>query len=155
MRLPSRDQSTSDHEKTIQLVRKTVDEISRILYRLQQDAGIHACALLSQEGLPVAFTSDSVELDRDIISAMTSASFSIAIRTIKEYQLGHFDDIILQASKGQIITIAVGKESLLSCYAPSSSKIGLILLYMRRAVEEIQALLETFNQESAEIEKTS
>ncbi len=101
---------------------------------------IEAAAIISVDGLPIASSlPQSVEEDR--VSAMSAAMLSLGERIASELKRGMLDEVYVRGEKGYVILRAVGEEAVLTVLARQQAKLGLLFLDMRRAAEELSAIL--------------
>ncbi len=101
---------------------------------------IEAAAIVSVDGLPIASSlPQGVEEDR--VSAMSAAMLSLGERIATELGRGLLDEVYVKGEKGYVILRAVGEEAVLTVLARQQAKLGLLFLDMRRAAEELAAIL--------------
>ncbi|HPD40781.1 MAG TPA: roadblock/LC7 domain-containing protein [Anaerolineae bacterium] len=101
---------------------------------------IEAAAIVSVDGLPIASSlPQGVEEDR--VSAMSAAMRSLGERIATELGRGMLDEVYVKGEKGYVILRAVGEEAVLTVLARQQAKLGLLFLDMRRAAEELAAIL--------------
>ncbi len=101
---------------------------------------VEAAAIISVDGLPIASSlPQGVEEDR--VSAMSAAMLSLGERIAGELGRGMLDEVYVRGEKGYVILRAVGEEAVLTVLARQQAKLGLLFLDMRRAAEELSAIL--------------
>ncbi len=101
---------------------------------------VEAAAIISVDGLPIASSlPQGVEEDR--VSAMSAAMLSLGERIASELGRGLLDEVYVRGEKGYVILRAVGEEAVLTVLARQQAKLGLLFLDMRRAAEELAAIL--------------
>ena len=101
---------------------------------------IEAAAIVSVDGLPIASSlPQGVEEDR--VSAMSAAMLSLGERIATELGRGMLDEVYVKGEKGYVILRAVGEEAVLTVLARQQAKLVLLFLDMRRAAEELAAIL--------------
>lgn len=101
---------------------------------------VEATALVSVDGLSIASAlPQGVEEDR--VSAMSAAMLSLGERIAIELGRGVLDEVYVKGEKGYVILRAVGEEAVLTVLARPQAKLGLLFLDMRRAVQELAAVL--------------
>ena len=99
-----------------------------------------ASAVVSVDGLSIASAlPQGVEEDR--VSAMSAAMLSLGERISSELGRGTLEQVYIKGQKGYVVLMAVGQEAVLTTLAREGAKLGLILLDMRRAVEDLNKLL--------------
>ncbi|MBE3068291.1 MAG: roadblock/LC7 domain-containing protein [Chloroflexi bacterium] len=95
-----------------------------------------ASALISVDGLSIASAlPQGVEEDR--VSAMSAAMLSLGERIANELGRGSLEQVYIKGEKGYVVLMSVGQEAVLTVLAREHAKLGLILLDMRRAVEDL------------------
>ena len=99
-----------------------------------------ASAIVSVDGLSIASAlPHGVEEDR--VSAMSAAMLSLGERIASELGRGTLEQVFIKGEKGYVILMAVGKDAVLTALAREQAKLGLILLDMRRAAEDLSKLI--------------
>jgi hypothetical protein len=99
-----------------------------------------ASAVVSVDGLSIASAlPQGVEEDR--VSAMSAAMLSLGERISSELGRGTLEQVYIKGQKGYVVLMAVGQDAVLTTLAREGAKLGLILLDMRRAVEDLNKLL--------------
>ncbi len=101
---------------------------------------IEASAVVSVDGLSIASAlPQSVEEDR--VSAMSAAMLSLGDRIASELGRGTLNQVYIKGENGFVILMSVGEEAVLTALARQQAKLGLIFLDMRRAAEDLTALI--------------
>ena len=101
---------------------------------------IEASAVVSVDGLSIASAlPQGVEEDR--VSAMSAAMLSLGERIAFELGRGTLSQVYIKGQKGHVILMSVGEEAVLTVLARQQAKLGLIFLDMRRATEDLTALI--------------
>jgi predicted regulator of Ras-like GTPase activity (Roadblock/LC7/MglB family) len=101
---------------------------------------IEASAVVSVDGLIMA-SSLPVGVEEDRVSAMSAAMLSLGDRISTELGRGTLDQVYIKGQEGYVILIAVGDEAVLTTLVREGAKLGLILLDMRRTVDDLVKLL--------------
>lgn len=97
---------------------------------------IEASAVVSIDGLPIASALPQ-NIEEDRVSAMSAAMLSLGERIAEELGRGRLDQVYIKGESGYVILMAIGEEAVLTVLAREQSKLGLIFLDMRRAVEDL------------------
>jgi predicted regulator of Ras-like GTPase activity (Roadblock/LC7/MglB family) len=101
---------------------------------------IEASAVVSVDGLSIASAlPQGVEEDR--VSAMSAAMLSLGERIATELGRGSLEQVYVKGQKGYVVLMSVGEEAVLTALAREQAKLGLILLDMRRAAEDLSKLI--------------
>jgi predicted regulator of Ras-like GTPase activity (Roadblock/LC7/MglB family) len=101
---------------------------------------IEASAVVSVDGLSIASAlPQGVEEDR--VSAMSAAMLSLGERIATELGRGSLEQVYVKGEKGYVVLMSVGEEAVLTALAREQAKLGLILLDMRRATEDLSKLI--------------
>ncbi len=113
----------------------------RRLRDLQMSApDIEASAVVSVDGLPIASSlPGGVEEDR--VSAMSAAMLSLGDRIAHELGRGNLIQVYVKGEHGFVILSAVGEDAVLTVLAREDAKLGLVFFDMKRAAEDLRALL--------------
>ena len=101
---------------------------------------IEASAIVSVDGLTIASAlPQGVEEDR--VSAMSAAMLSLGERIAGELGRGGLEQVYIKGEKGYVVLMSVGEDAVLTTLAREQAKLGLILLDMRRATEDLSKLI--------------
>jgi predicted regulator of Ras-like GTPase activity (Roadblock/LC7/MglB family) len=101
---------------------------------------IEASAVVSVDGLIMASAlQQGVEEDR--VSAMSAAMLSLGERISSELGRAGLEQVSIKGNAGSIVLTAIGEEAVLTVMARQDAKLGMILLEMRRAAEDIVKLV--------------
>jgi len=101
---------------------------------------IDASAIISVDGLIMA-SALPVDVEEDRVSAMSAAMLSLGERIAGELGRGGLDQVYIKGSNGFIVLISIGTEAVLTALARQEAKLGLIILEMRRAAEDLVKLV--------------
>ena len=101
---------------------------------------IEASVIVSVDGLSMASAlPQGIEEDR--VSAMSAAMLSLGERIASELKRGSLEQVYIKGEKGYAILLSIGHEAVLTALTRSDAKLGLILLDMRRATEDLVNLI--------------
>ncbi len=112
-----------------------------ILGSLESLSDIQAAGIVRRDGLMIA-SSLPKEMDARTIAAMTAAIVGTAETCTAELHLGRFLQVIIEAEKGKLIATGAGGEAILFCLVSASGNLGLVLLEMGRAAQQVSSQLE-------------
>jgi hypothetical protein len=101
---------------------------------------LEGAATVSLDGLVLASVLPA-GTDEDRVSAMAAALLSLGERTAEELARGTLEQVYVKGSSGYIILMAAGREAVLEVIAGQGAKLGMVLLDMKRAAQEISRLL--------------
>ena len=101
---------------------------------------VEASAVVSVDGLIMA-SSLPGDVEEDRVSAMSAAMLSLGERIASELGRGVLDQVYIHGDTGYVILMAVGDEAVLTALAREGAKLGLIMLDMRRATEDLEKLI--------------
>ena len=101
---------------------------------------IEASAVVSVDGLTIA-SSMPVNIEEDRVSAMSAAMLSLGERIASELGRGNLSEVQIKGEKGFVILQSLGTEAVLTVLAREGAKMGLVLLDMRRAVDDLTKLV--------------
>jgi predicted regulator of Ras-like GTPase activity (Roadblock/LC7/MglB family) len=102
---------------------------------------IEGSAVVSVDGLSIA-SALLPNIEEDRVSAMSAAMLSLGERIAMELGRGKLDQVYIKGENGYVILLDVGQEAVLTIMARKQAKLGLILLDMRRAAEDLAALIK-------------
>lgn len=119
---------------------RTQQMVERLRDLQASSPDVEASAVVSVDGLTIASAlPQNVEEDR--VSAMSAAMLSLGERIASELGRGNLEQVYIKGEKGYVLLTAVGDEAVLTVMARQQAKLGLILLDMRRAAEELEKLI--------------
>ena len=101
---------------------------------------IEGSAIISVDGLSIASALHQ-NIEEDRVSAMSAAMLSLGERIASELGRGSLEQVYIKGENGYVLLMSVGEEAVLTVMARKEGKLGLILLDMRRAVEDLVGLI--------------
>ncbi len=117
------------------------EQMNQILKTLVQNTpDLEGAATVSFDGLILASVLPA-GTDEDRVSAMAAALLSLGERSVQELQRGTLEQVYVKGGNGYIILMQAGNEAVLEVIAGQSAKLGMVLLDMKRAAQEIARLL--------------
>ena len=115
--------------------------INRMIQLQAEAPDINAAAVVSLDGLIMASSlPESVSEDR--VSAMSAAMLSLGEQINKEVGLGALEQLYTRGSNGYVILLAVGTEAVLTVLAGPEAKLGILLLELRKAAEDLAGMMQ-------------
>jgi predicted regulator of Ras-like GTPase activity (Roadblock/LC7/MglB family) len=103
-------------------------------------ADVEASAVVSVDGLIIASALPS-NVEEDRVSAMSAAMLSLGERIAGELGRGVLDQVYIRGKQGYVLLMSVGEDAVLTVMAREEAKLGLIMLDMSRAVEDLATFL--------------
>jgi uncharacterized protein len=119
---------------------RTQQMVDRLRSLQMTSPDIIASAIVSVDGLSIA-TALPEDVEEDRVAAMSAAMLSLGERIASELGRGSLDQVYIKGANGYVVLMAVGEIAVLTALARENARIGLILLDLRRAVEDIIKLL--------------
>ena len=101
---------------------------------------IEASAVVSVDGLIMA-SSLPAGVEEDRVSAMSAAMLSLGERIAGELGRGNLDEVYIHGDEGYVLLMASGLDAVLTVLAREQAKLGLVLLEMRRAAQDLEQLV--------------
>lgn len=101
---------------------------------------IEGAAIVSADGLSIA-TVLSQDIEEDRVAAMSAAMLSLGERIAKELGRGKLEQVYIKGSGGYALLTAAGSDAVLTVMARGEARLGLLLLELRKVLEDIQSLL--------------
>ncbi len=101
---------------------------------------IEGSAIVSVDGLIMA-SSLPAGVEEDRVSAMSAAMLSLGERIASELGRGSLDQVFIHGKTGYVVLMSVGEDAVLTVLAREHAKLGLIMLDMRRASEDLTKLV--------------
>jgi len=118
---------------------KTV--LEEILLTMEKsDPDIEASALVRNDGLIMAVALPE-GIDKTLVAAMTAAVLNIGSRALEELKRGSLKELFVRGENGLICLMKATEDSVLSTIVRSDANVGLVLVEMRKAVQEISQVL--------------
>ena len=110
---------------------------------------IEASVIVSVDGLSMA-SALPPGMEEDRVSAMSAAMLSLGERIASELKRGSLEQVYIKGEKGYAILLSIGRDAVLTALTRTEAKLGLILLDMRRASEELAQLIYARSDETPE-----
>ncbi len=101
---------------------------------------VEASAVVSVDGLIIA-SSLPAGIEEDRVSAMSAAMLSLGERISAELGRGLLDQVYIHGKQGYVLLMSAGNDAVLTVLAREGAKLGLVLLEMRRASEDLSKLV--------------
>ncbi len=122
----------------------TISRTQQLVDRLRDlQAGttdIEASAVVSVDGLIMA-SALPADVEEDRVSAMSAAMLSLGERIAAELGRGYLDQVYIRGDNGYVFLMSVGEDAVLTVLARKGAKLGLILLDMKRAVQDLTRIV--------------
>jgi len=115
--------------------------IDRMRTLQQSVQEVEASAVISVDGLIIA-SALPASLSEDRISAMSAAMLSLGEQINREMGLGPLEQLYTRGSNGYIILLAVGGSAVLTTLVKPEAKLGVLLLELRKAADDLASLLD-------------
>ena len=119
---------------------RTQKMVDRLRDMQSSSPDIEGSAIVSVDGLSIASALHQ-EIEEDRVSAMSAAMLSLGERIASELGRGSLEQVYIKGEYGYVLLTAVGDEAVLTVMARKEAKLGLILLDMRRAAEDLEKLI--------------
>jgi len=114
--------------------------ISRLRDLAASSPDVEASAVVSVDGLTMA-SALPAQVEEDRVAAMSAAMLSLGERIANELGRGNLDQVYIKGENGYVVLMSVGRDAVLTVLARQQAKLGLLFLDMRRATEDLAALL--------------
>jgi hypothetical protein len=116
-------------------------ELETMLKDLETTAGdIEGSAVVRNDGLIVAFAMPR-NTDETLVAAMSAALLNIGTRTTKELARGDLEKVIVSGTKGDVVLVGAGRDSILSSVTRPSANLGLVLVEMKKTSGKLAGLI--------------
>ena len=116
------------------------EQLSELLKELRKTGNIKGSAVISVDGLLIA--SDIYGADEETFAAMSAAMFGSAETAVSELKQGKLAQVIAEAEKCKIISVAAGEKAILIMLTDPKINLGLALLELSRTAKKIESILE-------------
>ena len=101
---------------------------------------VEGSAFVTADGLTLA-SALPAGTDEDRGAAMAAAVLSLGERTAHELQRGTLEQVYVKGSSGYVILTHAGSQGVLEVITGPAAKLGMVLLDMKRAAQELARLL--------------
>lgn len=101
---------------------------------------IEASAVVSLDGLIMA-SSLPAGVEEDRVAAMSAAMLSLGERIAGELGRGALEQVFVRGGNGYVLLRAVGEVAVLTVLARGTAKLGLLLLDMKRAADDLASIV--------------
>jgi len=101
---------------------------------VETNPGIEACAIASKEGLPLVSALPQ-DVDETRIAAMTTALFSLAERSIIEFDKGNFHTLYIKGSNGYLLVFQADSNAVLAVSTTADLRLGSIPINLISAID--------------------
>ncbi|MBM2844242.1 MAG: roadblock/LC7 family protein [Anaerolineales bacterium] len=119
---------------------RTDQMIARLRDLAASSPDVEASAVVSVDGLTMA-SALPAQVEEDRVAAMSAAMLSLGERIANELGRGNLDQVYIKGENGYVVLMSVGNDAVLTVLARQQAKLGLLFLDMRRATEDLAALL--------------
>ena len=112
-------------------------DMQQILRQFVADTpGVEGAATVSSDGLVLASVLPAGS-DEDHVSAMGAALLTLGERSIRELRLGAIEQVLVRGNGGYFVIVRVDEEVMLEAITGPEAKLGMVLLGMKRTVEDL------------------
>ena len=119
---------------------RTEQMVSRLREMQISTPDIEASAVVSVDGLTMA-SALPPGIEEDRVAAMAAAMLSLGERIASELGRKTLEQVYIHGDKGHVFVVAVGEEAVLTVLCREQAKLGMVLLDMRRAAEDLSKLV--------------
>ncbi len=113
------------------------EKLINILRKLASAEDVEGAAVVTRDGLLIA-SELSENIDGDTFAAMSAAMQGAAETAVQELKKASPDRIIVETKNTKLITMNAGDQALLACIINADAKLGLILIEMKKAADDIK-----------------
>ncbi len=125
----------------LQMSKNLRKELETVLKDLEQTVGdIEGSAVVRTDGLIVAFAMPK-STDESLVAAMSAALLNIGARAAKELARGDLDKVIVSGTKGDVVLMGAGNDSVLSSITLPGANMGLVLVEMKRTSTKLNQII--------------
>ncbi len=118
-----------------------VEKLNQILQEFASTTNeVQGAALVTPDGLPLATTLPA-RMDEERVSAMSASILSLGERIGKELARGQVERIFVEGEDGYGILTSCTEDALFLVLASHQAKQGVLMLEIKRIVEELRSVL--------------
>jgi predicted regulator of Ras-like GTPase activity (Roadblock/LC7/MglB family) len=99
-----------------------------------------ASAVVSSDGLNIASALPR-GVEEEKVSAMSAAMISLGERITSELNRGDLEQLFIKGMNGYVVLMSIGQDAVLTLLSSEQAKLGLMLLDMRHAVDDLEKML--------------
>ena len=118
----------------------TIEMLEKILKEINNIGGVETSAIASRDGLLICSTITKKQQVETFV-AMSATMIGAAETATMELGKGIPDRIIVESKRGRIIGTGAGPKALLLVMTKSDASLGLVLIEMTKASEQIKEIL--------------
>ncbi len=118
----------------------TTEMLEKILKNINNIGGVEASAIASRDGLLMSSTMTQKH-HAETFAAMSATMIGAAETATTELGKGVPDRIIVESKNGKIIGTGAGGKALLLVMTKPDATLGLVLMEMTKAAEQIKQIL--------------
>lgn len=118
----------------------TTEMLEKVLNDINSVGGVEASAVASRDGLLICSTI-SKKNHAETFAAMSATMIGAAETATTELGKGIPDRIIVESKHGKILGTGAGSKALLLVMTKSDAGLGLVLIEMAKASEQIKRIL--------------
>jgi len=116
-------------------------QIQNILDRIAAEAGTEGVFLVDESGFLIAEAGD-ISIDRIALSALLAASFGATEEVARLLGENGFEELIHQGDKRHLFICKAGQRHIVISIFNRSTNLGLVKLYVERAVVHLSAIMD-------------
>ena len=108
------------------------------LHNLHAESGaLTSSAIVSIDGLPIVSVLER-NIDSNRVGLLSAALLSLCGQTARLLSCGNFNHMTLQGQQGEVLLMQISDDLALVSTTKAGSRMGLVLVQLRRTVEEIR-----------------
>lgn len=101
---------------------------------------IEAAVIISADAMPLA-SNIAIELDEEVVSAMSASILSLGERAANELKRGVLDQVFIRGDQGYMLVTGCGKNAMLAMLMSPDAKLGVMFMEARKVAEELAEVL--------------
>lgn len=111
--------------------------LEHILKKLGNMGDVDGSAIVTRDGLLIASQLSS-EIDAETFAAMSATMVGAAETAIAELKKGSVERVIVESKETKLVATGAGSNALLVTMVGAFANLGLVLVEMKKAAEEIE-----------------
>jgi len=115
-----------------------MNKIEQVLDKLIDNTNSDSAIIVNSEGLAIASVNAGNE---DRIAVMIASLHSMGEKFSTDLRKGNVEQFYIKTSDGYILLKDINENAIIGLIAKDSSKLGLLMMYLDSATNEISALL--------------
>ncbi|MFQ6130588.1 MAG: roadblock/LC7 domain-containing protein [Armatimonadota bacterium] len=119
----------------------SADPLTQVLQELRRRRGdVIGVAIASVDGFPIA-SDVPPDVEGEELAALSAELFSQSSRSSTQFGGGDLTELYARGEQGYLVVMKAGEEGLLVCLAAAEASLGMLMVELRKAAEQVEEQL--------------